>query len=188
MRKKPMPVPNGPDAPVKPTPAAEHESIFKWETLREVGSYTLWFKEPVRGKRFVVQLISGPEVNVFRAEDGQFYFCHGLTFGGKAAPGGAVSPFSGQEVRTILEHHYRVVEPESAAVAGDILVWRGLGDDTTHSAILTDPVVSPGKPFLDYRSLLRSKNGKRPEATITLEKLVDGPESYGESYIVYRRK
>jgi hypothetical protein len=31
-------------------------------------------------------------------------------------------------------------------------------------------------------------NGKLPEATMTLQRLVDGPESYGKSYAVYRRK
>jgi hypothetical protein len=99
-----------------------------------------------------------------------------------------VSPFSGKDVRTIIDNHYRLVDPESAAVAGDILVWRGPDGATPHSAVLTDPIVGPGKDQLDYRSQLRSKNGKLPEATMTLERLVDGPESYGESFNVYRRK
>jgi hypothetical protein len=146
------------------------------------------FKEPVLGKTFEVELTSGPKVKVFRADDGQFYFCHGLTFGGKEAPGGAVSPFSGQDVRTILDNHFRLVDPESAAIPGDIMVWKGPGGETPHSAILTNPVVPPSHNSLDYNSVLRTKNGKLPETTMTLEKLVDGPESYGESYNVYRRK
>lgn len=162
--------------------------VFKWDTLREVGPHTLPFKEPVRGTELEVELTSGHKVNGFRADDGQFYFCHGLTFGGKDAPGGPVSPFSGQDVRTILEHHYRPVIPESDAVAGDILVWSGPSGETPHSAVLTAPVVTPGKDYLDYSSQLRSKNGKLPEATMTLERLVDGPESYGEAYNVYRRR
>src|SRR5262249_39683010 len=145
-------------------------------------------REPVQGKLFEVELTSGHMVNVFRADDRQFYFCHGLTFGCKGAPGGAVSPFSGKDVRTILDNHFRPVDPESTAVPGDILVWEGPGGETPHSAILTSPVVPPGKKALGYASLLRSKNGKLPEATMTLEKLVSGPESYGESYNVYRRK
>jgi hypothetical protein len=173
---------------VKPVDASQQEPVFRWETLREVASHVLPFKEPVRGKTFEVELTSGPKVHVFRAEDGQFYFCHGLTFGGKEAPGGAVSPFSGKDVQTIIENHYRLVDPEGVAVAGDILIWWGPGGQTPHSAILTDPVVPPGKNYLDYRSQLRSKNGKLPEAMMTLEKLVDGPESFGESYSVYRRK
>src|SRR5207302_8608658 len=128
----------------------------------ELGPDTLPFKEPVQGRRFEVELTSGPKVNVFRADDGVFYFCHGLTFGGKEAPGGAVSPFSGQDVRTIMDNHYHLVDRVSSAVAGDILVWRGLGGETPHSAILTDPVVPPGKRYLDYGSLVRSKNGKLP--------------------------
>jgi hypothetical protein len=155
--------------------------------MREVGPHTLPFKEPVRGKIFEVELTSGRKVTVFRAEDAQFYFCHGLTFGGKEAPGGAVSPFSGKDVRTILDNHYRLVDPESTAVAADILVWWGPTGETPHSAILTVPVVSPAKDHLDYSSQLRSKNGILPEATLTLERLTDGPESYGESYNVYRR-
>src|SRR5437667_10494347 len=107
-------------------------AFFQWRTMREAGPRSLPYEQPVHGMVFEVELTSGAKVRVFRADDRQFYFCHGLTFGGKEAPGGAVSPFSGKDVRTILENHYRVVEPESAAVAGDILVWKGLGDDTTH--------------------------------------------------------
>jgi hypothetical protein len=166
----------------------DREPIFKWETMREVRTDTLPFKEPVQGRIFEVELTRGHKVKVFRADDGRFYFCHGLTFGGKEVSGGAVSPFSGKDVRTILDHHYELVDPQSAAVAGDILVWTGSGDETPHSAILTGPVVQPGRDFLDYSSQVRSKNGKLPEATMTLQRLVDGPESYGESYAVYRRK
>jgi len=135
-----------------------------------------------------VELTSGHKINVFRADDGEFYFCHGLTFGGKEAPGGAVSPFSGEDVLTILENHYERVDPEVAAVAGDILVWRGPGGETPHSAILTGPAITVGENLLWYGSLLRSQNGRLPEATLTLEQLVAGPGSYGESYIVYRRR
>jgi hypothetical protein len=176
--------------------AAEHppahpthsEPLFQWETLREVGSHTLPYKVPVHGVILRVELTSGHTVNVFRAADRQFYFCHGLTFGGKDAPGGAVSPFSGEDVRTILEHHFHLVDPETSAAPGDVLIWRGAGDETPHSAILATPVAPPGKTYLDYDSLLRSKNGQLPEATLTLRSLVDGPDSYGESYNVYRRK
>src|SRR5436853_6192481 len=83
------------------------ESLFKWESMRDVGALTLPYEQPIQGKVFEVELSSGPRVQVFRAGDGQFYFCHGLTFGGKHAPGGAVSPFSGTDVRTILDNHYR---------------------------------------------------------------------------------
>jgi len=183
-----MLLPNEPNDSVNATTSAEQVSIFRWETLREVGPHTLPFKEPVQGKLLRVELTSGHTVNVFRSDDGRFYFCHGLTFGGKEAPGGAVSPFSGKDVRTILENQYRLVTPESGAVAGDVLVWGGVGGATPHSAIVTGAVVSPGTNCLDYRSLLRSKNGKLPEATMTLERLVDGPESYGETYNVFRRK
>jgi hypothetical protein len=156
--------------------------------MREGGPHTLPFKEPVRGKIIQVELTSGHEIRVFRADDAAFYFCHGLTFGGKEAPGGAVSPFSGEDVRTIIDNHYRLVNPESAAAAGDILVWSGPGGETPHSAILVDPVVQSGASYPDYRSQFRSKNGKQPEATMTLQRLVDGPEGYGELYTVYRRQ
>jgi hypothetical protein len=161
--------------------------IFRWETLREVRRHTLPFKQPIHGTILEVELASGRNVSVFRADDAAFYFCHGLTFGGKEAPGGAVSPFSGQDVAIILANHYRLVDPESGAVAGDVLVWWGPGGQTPHSAIVTSPVIVPGKNYLDYSSLLRTKNGKLPEETMTLERLVDGPESYGESYNVYHR-
>src|ERR1700688_4510454 len=99
------------------------ETIFKWETLREVRTDTLPFKEPVHGRILEVELTRGHKINVFRADDGCFYFCHGLTFGGKEAPAGAISPFSGKDVQPILDDHYELVDPQSAAVAGDILVW-----------------------------------------------------------------
>jgi hypothetical protein len=75
-------------------------------TLREVGPHTLYYQPPVHGRVFEVELMSGAMVQVFRAADNRFYFCHGLTFGGKQAPGGAVSPFSGRDVRTILDNHF----------------------------------------------------------------------------------
>lgn len=171
----------------KPTDTEEH-AVFQWETMREVRPHTLPYREPVVGKVFEVALTSGHKINVFRAEAGEFYFCHGLTFGGKEAPGGAVSPFSGKDVGTILENHYLLLPRESTVIAGDILVWFGPGGETPHSAILTDPIGVPGKNELDPTSQLRSKNGKLPEGTMSLKQLVDGSQSYGASYNIYRRK
>src|SRR5687768_17101732 len=113
--------------------------------MKDVGPHTLPYREPVHGTIFEVELTSGAKVHVFRADDGRMYFCHGLTFGGKDAPGGLVSAFSGGDVRTILDNHYRPVLPESAAVPGDILVWEESDGNTPHSAVLTDPVVAPGR-------------------------------------------
>ncbi len=166
---------------------SEQEPVFKWETMRDAGLHTLHYERAVYGRVFEVELLSGPKVQVFRAEDGRFYFCHGLTFGGKHAPGGAVSPFSGKDVRTIVANHYRLVDPESGAVPGDILVWRGLGDDTPHSAIMVEPVVQQGKTFLDGSSKVRTKNGRLPETEMTLERLTGDEYSYGDSFDVFRR-
>ncbi len=171
-----------------PADAAEHESIFKWETMRAVGPRLLPYEPPVPGQVLEVELTSGPKVRVFRGDDGQFYFCHGLTFGGKQAPGGAVSPFSGKDVWTILDHHYRLIDPESDAVRGDILVWRGLDDDTPHSAILTEPIVQPGMSYLDGASKVQTKNGRLPETEMTLDRLIGDEFTYGDSFQVFRRK
>jgi hypothetical protein len=159
--------------------------IFRWETLQEVAPDTRRFRErEVPGRAWQIELISGERIQVWRAEDGQQYFCHGLTFGGKEAPGGAISPY-GNEVPTILRAHYELVL-EVHATAGDILVWRGLDrNEVIHSAILTGPIVPAGKRFLDYASRLQSKNGIRPEANAMLEELL---LEYGESYNTYRRK
>jgi hypothetical protein len=81
-------------------------SIFRWETLKEIDPFVLRFNPPLPGKRFEVELTSGRKVRVWRADDGKQYFCHGLTFGGKEAPGGPISPFTGSSVETILEFHY----------------------------------------------------------------------------------
>jgi hypothetical protein len=162
--------------------------IFNWDTIKEVGSLTLPYEQPVHGKILEVELTSGHTIRVFRADDGQFYFCHGLTFGSKVAPGGAVSPFTGKDVQTILANHYRLVVPESDSVRGDILVWKGLGDDTPHSAILTEPVVRQSKNYLDYSSKVQTKNGLLPETEMTLERLTGDEFHYGDSFQVFRRK
>jgi hypothetical protein len=173
---------------VNPADVSAQESLFKWETMREVGADTLSYEQPVPGKVVEVELTSGPVIRVFRADDGRFYFCHGLTFGGKQAPGGAVSPYSGKDVGTILDNYYLLVVPESDAVRGDILVWRGLGDDTPHSAVLSEPIVGPGTNYLDYSSKAQTKNGRLPEAEMTLDRLCGDEFSYGDSFHVFRRK
>ena len=71
---------------------------------------------------------------------------------------------------------------------GDVLVWRGLGDDTPHSAILTEPVVQEGKNYLDYSSKVQTKNGRLPETEMTLERLVGDEFAYGDSFNVFRRR
>ena len=160
--------------------------MFDWETLREIGPDTYRFESgEVPGKVYEVKLTHGQAIQVWRADDGQQYFCHGLTFGGKEAPGGAVSPY-GDEVPTILGDYYGPVA-EAEARPGDILVWRSLdANDVLHSAILTDPVVLQGQTYLDYSSRLQSKNGIcDPEANLTLEQII---VVYGESYNVFRRK
>jgi hypothetical protein len=159
--------------------------IFKWDTLREGGQETLRYETgAIPGKICEIELTSGQKVHVWRSDDGQQYFCHGLTFGGKEAPGGAISPY-GKEVPTILSGHYDLV-PEGQAKAGDILVWRGAdASDIVHSAVLTDPFVAQDKNYLDYSTRLQSKNGSKPEANLTLEALI---VDYGESYNTYRRK
>ncbi len=107
-----------------------------------------------------------------------------LTFGGKEAPCGAVSPY-GKDVPIILGRHFDLV-PESHARAGDILVFRGAeANDVIHSAVHTSAVLAEGGNYLDYASKLQSKNGNRPEASLTLEAII---LEYGEGYNVYRRR
>lgn len=171
-----------------PTSIPPAGSIFRWETLREIERDVLPFEEPVSGFKMEVELISGTRIKVFRAEDGRFYFCHGLSFGGTDAPHGAISPYSGKAVNTILAELFAQVTPETNALVGDILVWYDFDGVSIHSAILVQPIVSPAGDRLDYSSTLRSKNGKRPEAKTALGELVDGKRSYGESYRVYRRR
>ena len=98
----------------------------------------------------------------------------------------AKDPSSG--LRTILDNHYRRVDAEASAVRGDILVWRGLGNDTPHSAILTEPVVQEGKNYLDYSSKVQTKNGRLPETEMTLERLTGDEFTYGDSFNVFRRR
>lgn len=163
----------------------EQSPLFHWATLRVMAPLTLAYHTPVPGKRCEVRLTSGHPIQVWQPDDGQAYFCHGLTFGGLYAPGGPVSPFSGDDVEIILRSYYRPVDPESAALPGDILIWRGPGGDTPLSAILLKPVAEPGRNYLGYASELRTKNGIEPETVMTLEDLIS--DYYGEIYQVYRR-
>jgi hypothetical protein len=160
--------------------------IFKWETMQERGiDHGQYHGQPVPGKMYEVELTNGKTVEVWRADDTKAYFCHGLTFGGKEAPGGAVSPCTGMPVETILEGYYRL-SPKAEAKPGDILVWRGLAPETTpHSGVLTDPVFAEGKKYLADGTRLQTKNGFSPEANMRLEQLF---EIYGESYNAYRRR
>jgi hypothetical protein len=132
-----------------------------------------------------IELVVGGTIHVWRSTDGTEYFCHGLTFGGKDAPGGCISPFTGTPVETILAVNYDALE-ERFARPDDIVVWRGIPPETApHSAILTDLVLTVGGMRLDYSSRLQTKNGMMPETNTTLEILL---KPYGESYTTYRRK
>jgi hypothetical protein len=86
---------------------------------------------------YEVELTSGPRVRVWRAGDAQHYFCHGLTFGGKEAPGGPISPFSGKAVETILQRHYHSV-PEPEAKPGEAA--NILNNATTRSLVILDEI------------------------------------------------
>jgi len=170
---------------VNPTDASEREPIFKWETVKVIGSDELQHQgRPVPGKACEVELTTGKTVRVWRSDDGQQYFCHGLTFGGKEAPGGAISPYTGEPVAIILQEYFDMI-PEGQSRAGDMLVWRGIAPEINpHSAILSDPVMGSGKNYLDDDTRVRTKNGLSPETNMTLEQLIG---IYGESYNAYRR-
>jgi hypothetical protein len=163
-------------------------SIFRWETIKVIGPRFLAFVEPIVGLEVELELVSGSRIRAFRAEDSLFYFCHGLTFGGTDAPGGAVSPYSGKDVATILAEFYDRVHPETIAVAGDVGVWYDLDGRPIHSAILTIPVFSAGEDRLAYASVFRSKNGNKPESDVLLQMLIEDEEGYGETYAIFRRK
>jgi hypothetical protein len=159
--------------------------IFNWDALKEIGPHDLGYKTSFKGKIYEVELTNRYTVKVWRADDGRQYFCHGLTFGGKNAPGGPISPFTGKPVETILRHYYRVISEVESRPA-DILVWKGVDPDSTpHSAILTDAIILEGKGYLADNAVLRSKNGIQPEASLTLDQL---NQDYGETYNVYRRQ
>jgi hypothetical protein len=161
--------------------------VFRWETLRIVEPCVLPYENPIYGVTVEVELVSGMAVKCFRADDGRFYFCHGLTFGGADAPGGAVSPYSRDEVGKILAGLHEEIA-DARAAPGDVLVWYGANGEAIHSAIVVLPVALPNGKVLDYATVVRSKNGRRPAADTTLRRLVDDPDGYGESYRAYRRK
>jgi hypothetical protein len=166
------------------------QSIFRWDTLRELGSETLPYRVAVLGTRCEIELWSGERIHVWRSDDRTKFFCHGSTFGGDLAPGGPISPFGGTPVEAILRGHYDLIPNEGDAEVGDILVWRGRPGTpegtTPHSATLTAAAWTPGRNQLDGQAtLLRTKNGLFPEAIMPLDELF---VLYGETYDVYRRR
>jgi len=168
-------------------PGEDQESMFKWETLKEVGTQDLQHQGQVYpGKVYEVQLTNGQRINAWVADDRLQYFCHGLTFGGKDAPGAPVSPFTGRPVETILEGYYHPI-PDSQARANDILVWKGVPPETTpHSAILTEARLEPGEEYLsETTTRLQTKNGLFPETNVPLRDLI---RIYTDNYNAYRRR
>lgn len=161
-------------------------SIFRWDTLIAVRRHDLLFQgRSVTGTMYEVSLMSGRVVSVWRSVDGNQFFCHGLTFGGKEASGGIASPYTGWPIETILADYYDMIA-ESAANLGDVVVWRGNAPETTpHSAILTHVVVGTADRLLAYSARLQTKNGLMPEANMSLDELV---ALYGEAYQIYRRR
>jgi hypothetical protein len=164
-----------------------HQPFFKWETMKELGPYVLHYADPIPGKLYEIELTTGKTIHLWQADNGQDYFCHCLTFGGKDAPvGGPVSPL-GDYVPSILREYYEPVIPEGQGQPGDILVWRGIdANEVMHSAILSQVVPTRKKTYLDSSSELQTKNGREPETIMTLEELI--VDYYGESYNVFRRK
>jgi hypothetical protein len=131
--------------------------IFKWETLREVGPYDLRYAVPVPGKLYEVELTSGPGVQVWRASDGQQYFCHGLTFGGKEAPGGPISPFSGRPVETIMCSGDDNVQGPEAPLSGRTFMAE---QPTTLSEV---PARLGGSPLACRLRVKQAEEGRRPQ-------------------------
>jgi hypothetical protein len=150
-----------------------------------VERHVLPLREQVQGVTMEVELLTGRHVRVFRADDAEFYFCHGLSFGGIDAPGGPVSPYSDESVKTILREFF-IEFPESNAMAGDIVVWWNIDGNPSHSAVVVNPIIAQKWDKLDYESVLRSKNGSHPERTMSLGQLCGDSDSYGEAYRVYR--
>lgn len=165
----------------------DHNPFFRWGSLRTIQKHDLNTRPAVPGMMLEVELTSGETIRVWRGDDGQSYFCHGLTFGGKDSPGGPISPYTGPPVETILARFFAEVIPEVLAKPSDIVVWRSPDplESTPHSAIITQPVVLIGTNYLGYETKLLTKNGVRPEVEMTFEDLV---AIYGETYNVYSRK
>src|SRR4051812_29216865 len=88
--------------------------MFKWDAMQEIGPQALKYQDrTVSGKVFEIELSSGEKVRVWRADNGEDYFCHGLTFGGKEAPGGIISPLS-DHVPKILREQYQEISSADA--------------------------------------------------------------------------
>ena len=106
--------------------------IFRWETIKEVGPDTLYFAEPVVGVAVEIELVSGNQIKAFRANDGLFYFCHGLAFGGANAP-------PAQQAAQAVEN-----DALKAALAGKLGTTSQLVDTTIQSVQKIATELRPG--------------------------------------------
>lgn len=107
------------------------------------------------------------------------YWCHGHSTNSYADFGYSV--YSGPDFANVIKDEWTNIAPDQTK-AGDIAVWTSGFD---HSARFTQPVVEKGHLSPDA-SMLSTKNGQRPVATMSLTAIIG---VYGSSGIaVYRRK
>jgi len=174
-----------------PINSVDPSGNIKWFTAKRVSKEKVypWKKQgrktygPV-GDNYEVKTDAGNSIIVWKPHRNQAehhrYWCHGLTFGGKRAPGGPFSPYTGPSVQQIIKDEWDELWCCNIAKKGDIIVWSG----TRHSAILTKVAVK-GSKIDENNSRLDTKNGMEPEKKLSLKQI---NATYGNKYTCYTKK
>ncbi|HTB80774.1 MAG TPA: DUF4157 domain-containing protein [Opitutaceae bacterium] len=123
------------------------------------------------GKILRANTDAGTPLDIWKPDDGQTYWCHGFTFGGRTATGGPYSLW-GQDVPTVLNDDGWSPQVDScAAKPGDLLVFNG-GNPVTHSGIVQSAVNASGGVD-ESASMLDSKRGSGSQNTSSWQRNSD---------------
>lgn len=113
------------------------------------------------------------DVVIWVPDDGQTYWCHGYTFGGKDAPGGPYSTYGREVQEKILSMDGWRPNPSCQAAGDDILVFYNDKYQISHSGIIREVVLKLESERFCTDSILRLvidnlltlKNGSRGPRT-----------------------
>ena len=126
-----------------------------------------WKNKATNGKVLKAKTDAGAPIEIWKPDDGQTYWCHGFTFGGKTAPGGPYSLW-GQDVPMVLKDDGWQPQTDScAAKSGDAIVFEG-NDPISHSGVIGS-VSGSGGSVDESASTLDSKWGDGPQNTRSWE-------------------
>jgi hypothetical protein len=149
-------------------PTLVAENVYPWETKEHPMTGP-------KGKAYKVKTLAGNEVIVWKGDGGE-YWCHGLTLGN--------STYSvwGENVEKVLKDAgYGSHAVDKTIKVGDIISWPGY----LHTAKVTKVVLKANGDLDPDKTMLDTKNGQRPMASMSLTDL--NKEDYGTADKAWRK-